>query len=312
MITAAGFSLSLVLLPLLIGGELAATFHTSSQMVFVPVTVTDRNGKTVGGLQAQDFTILDDQKPQPIASFAIEDAACSLGLLLDSSGSMRNALGLAKEVTHAFLGTSNPDDEFLLLTVSTQPQALSGFTTDLKALEAGIQSSRPGGMTALIDTVYLGLSQMRDAKRPRRALLILSDGMDNHSRYSKSELLRVALEADVQIYTIIVDGIQGSGSSEGAPYRPSMVAKPWDQARMRQGPELLEELSDKTGGLHFRVRNANEAKEAAAKAAKALRDEYMIGYQAPIADASRKWHRIRVKADVPNTRVSARNGYYAR
>jgi Ca-activated chloride channel family protein len=185
-----------------------AAFRTNAQMVLVPVAVTDRSGKTIEGLQAKDFNVLEDQVPQQIVSFTAEDAPCSVGLVLDVSGSMRNTLDSAKGVAHSFLQTANPEDEFLLLTVSTQPDTISGFTNDIADLEESIGRTSPAGMTALIDTVYLGLNRMRKANQPRRALLILSDGMDNYSRYSKGELMRVALEADVQIYTIIV----GNGS----------------------------------------------------------------------------------------------------
>ncbi len=286
-----------------------AAFRTNSQMVLVPVTVTDHSGKTIEGLRAENFKILEDQTPQPIVSFTSEDAPCSVGLVLDISGSMRNTLGSVKGVAHSFFQTANSGDEFLLLTVSTQPEAVSSFTTDIADLEESIERTSPGGMTALIDTVYLGLNSMRKARQPRRALLVLSDGMDNFSRYSKGELMRVALEADVQIYTVIVDGI--GGASTGIPFRPSMIAKPIDQARERQGPLLLEELADKTGGLHFHVRNDAEAKEAAIKVGRALRNEYVIGYQPPTSGATGKYHRVHVKSNVPKVNVYARNGYYA-
>jgi Ca-activated chloride channel family protein len=288
-----------------------ATFRASADMVLVPVTVTDRNGKTIEGLRANNFTIIDDQVPRQIVSFTTEDASCSVGVVLDVSGSMRNILGTAKEAAHAFVHNANPQDEFLLLTVSTQPEALSGFTTDIAALEKSLAVPPTQGVTALIDTVYLALSQMRHARWPQRALLILSDGMDNYSRYSKAELLRVAIEADVQIYSIIIDNPSGGGSSGGGIMRPAMVAKPWDHADQNQGRELLEGLSDKTGGLHFRVRNENEAKEAAIKTARALRNEYVIGYQVPDPGTGGKWHRVRVKSDVPKVSVYARNGYYS-
>jgi Ca-activated chloride channel family protein len=232
-------------------------------------------------------------------------------MVLDTSGSMRGLLGNTREVADAFFRTANPEDEFLLLTVSTKPESVSGFTTDIEALEKDVQFTSAGGMTALIDTVYLGLNQMRKARAPRRALLVISDGIENYSRYSKSELMRVAVEADVQVYSIII--ASGTNNSTGTiPFRPSLALKPIDQARQNQQQNFLEELSDKTGGLHFRAANAGAAKEAVRKAGQAIRNVYVIGYRAPESDASGKWHRIRVKADVPHTSVSARNGYYSR
>ena len=286
-------------------------FRASAQMVLVPVTVTDHYGKTIEGLRAEDFNILDEQKPQRIVSFGSEDAPCSVGLVLDISGSMRNILGPAKDVVHAFFGVANPEDEFQLLTVSSKPEALSGFTSDVPALEQSVEFTKSGGMTALVDTIFLGLSRMREAQRPRRALLILSDGMDNYSRHTQSELMRVALEADTQIYTIILDDPSG-GANGSVPFRPSMVKKPIDQSREREGPALLEKLSEKTGGLHFRVNNGAQAKEAVIKAGRALRNEYVIGYQPPDSGTAGKWHRVRVKAIVPDVHVYARNGYYSR
>jgi Ca-activated chloride channel family protein len=268
-------------------------------MVLVPVTVTDHNGKTIDGLQAENFAVFDERVPRRIVSFVGDDLPCSVGLLLDVSGSMRGTLNVSKDVVHAFLAESNPQDEFSLLGVSTRPEAISNFTTDLAVLEQSVQFSQAGGRTALIDTVYLGLNRMRDASRPRRALFILSDGMDNNSRYSKAELMRVAVEADTQIYTIIIDNASAN-------------KKPIELAEERRGEALLEDLSERTGGLTFRVRNTGEALKAARKVGKALRSEYVIGYQAPDPTAQGKWRRIRVKVDVPHTSVSARNGYYSR
>jgi Ca-activated chloride channel family protein len=289
----------------------AANFRTSTRMVLVPVTVTDHYGKTITGLQAKDFNLFDDQAPQQIVSFGTQDAPCSAGLVLDVSGSMQSTLGVVKESAQAFVRNANQDDEFLLLTVSTLPAAGPEFTSDAGAVEESIALTRPGGLTALIDTVYLGLNQMRRGRNPQRALVIVSDGMDNHSRYSKSELLRVALEADVQIYTIIVDNGAAGPSSNSVPFRPSMIAKPGDQGAARQGPMLLEELADKTGGLSFHVRSAAEAKEGMAKVGQALRNEYVIGYQPADSETSGKLHRIRVKSTVPKVIVHARTSYYA-
>jgi Ca-activated chloride channel family protein len=288
-----------------------ATFRTSTRMVLVPFTVTDYNGKTIVGLQSKDFSISEDQIAQQIVSFSNEDLPFSAGLVLDISGSMQSSLGAVKQAARDFVRTANPEDAFLLLTVSTQPGEISEFTTDTASLDESIAFTRPGGFTALIDTVYLGLNRMRKAPHPQRALVILSDGIENHSRYSRSELLRVALEADVQIYSIIVDNGAGASWVAGVPYRPSMIAKPWDQAAARQGPSLLEELAEKTGGLSFHARNDAEIKEAMGKAGQALRNQYVIGYQPVDSGLSGKWHRIHVKTTVPKVHVHARTGYYA-
>jgi Ca-activated chloride channel homolog len=286
-------------------------FRLDSELVLVPVAVTDHNGKTIQGLSAHNFTLFDDQVSQPIVSFSNDDAPCSVGVILDISGSMRNLLGAAKQIAHSFLSTANPQDEFLLLTVSTEPEAVAGFSKDIGELEKAVDVTKTGGLTSLIDTVYLGLHRMRSSRNPRRALLIVSDGMDNHSRYSKSELLRVALEADVQIYTIAFDN-PAAAAGNTIPFRPALIRKPGDQSEERQGLSLMEDLANKTGGLHFRVQNPVEANEAAEKAARAIREEYVLGYQPRDSGSSGKWHRIRVKADVPHVSVYARNGYYAR
>jgi len=115
----------------------------------------------------------------------------------------------------------------------------------------------------------------------------------------------------VQIYTIIIDGTPGGASTAGVPFRPSLAAKPWDQARERQGPSMLEKLSEKTGGLHFHVGNDEAAKEAATKIGRALRDEYVIGYHAPQTGPLGKWHGVRVKTVVPKVNIYARSGYYS-
>jgi len=136
----------------------ASTFRSDTRIVLVPVTVTDHNWKTIMGLQAKDFSIFDDQVSQQIVSFSTEDASCSVGLVLDVSGSMQSSLGVVKDGARAFVKTANPADEFLLLTVSTTPAADSEFTTDTAAVEESVARTRPGGFTALIDTVYLGLN----------------------------------------------------------------------------------------------------------------------------------------------------------
>ncbi len=141
----------------------------------------------------------------------------------------------------------------MLLTVSTQPAAVSGFTADTAAIEQSMDLTRPGGLTSLIDTTYLGLTRMKQARWPRRALLILSDGIDNNSRYSQSELMNVALEADVQVYSMIFD--TGIASSNTAPFRPGLAGKTMGGGgESARGPTCWRSLPAKTGGMYFHVR----------------------------------------------------------
>jgi len=288
-----------------------ATFRTSTQMVLIPLTVTDQNGRAVEGLQAKDFAVFDNSVAQPIVSLTSEDLPFSAGLVLDISGSMRLSMDATKDAARTFLETANPDDEFLLLTVSTLPAATPEFTTETVALEDSIGAARPGGLTALIDTVYLGLNQMRKASHGQRALVILSDGIDNHSQYSRNELLRLALEADVQIYTVIMDNGARGAQTNTVPFRPVMIRKPGDPGPEQQGPKLLEELADKTGGLSFHARNDAQAKDAMMKAGRALRTQYVIGYRMPDSGAPGKWHQVRVKSTAAKVHIHARSGYYA-
>lgn len=289
----------------------AQNFRVNSRLVLVPATVTDSNGKTIVGLRAQNFSLFDDQKPQQIVSFSNEDAPCSVALVLDSSGSMRNAFGIARDGAQALVRSANPADEFLLLTVSTQPGVGSEFSSDSKGVIENIAYSKPSGMTALIDTVFLGLNQMRRARNPQRALVILSDGMENHSQYSRNQLLRAALEADVQIYTVILPTTPGGVAGNGAPFRPSMIAKPGDRGPQIEGPELLEALADKTGGLHFRARTQSDAAQAIVKIGEALRNEYILGFTPSDPGLPGKAHRIRVTATIPKVYVHARSSYIA-
>lgn len=286
-----------------------AAFRSSTQLVLVPVSVIDNAGKMVSGLRRDDFTVYDDSKPQQIVAFTLEDAPASVGVVFDSSGSMRNILGFTKDLTHEFFRSANPQDEFFLLTVGTQPEAVSGFTRDTEALENAIAYTHSEGMTALVDTLYLALSRMREAHEHRRAVLVVSDGMDNNSRYTKSDLMQLALEADVQVYAVIVNGI--ASASNTIPFHPGLAAKPIDMARERQGPNMLEELAAKTGGLHFHVSTAAEAQNAINNIAQAIRNEYVIAYQAPPFDSAGKWHRIRIKSHISKAKVYARSGYYS-
>ena len=265
-------------------------------LVLVPVTVTDEMGRIVSGLGRDYFSVYDDTQEQPIVSFSSEDAPFSVGLVFDTSGSMRGKLDIARRAAQAFWQSANPEDEAFLVTFSEHAELQVDFTRDFADIQNGLLFAAPKGKTALIDAIDLALRRLKSAHNSRKALLVLSDGGDNNSRFSKRELLRFAKEADAQIYAI---GIHDS---------PATLEE-------MSGPKLLGELTDATGGQHFMVGSANELPDIAARIGVALHDQYMIGYQPPAGAEPGKWRKIRVRLQAPkgfpSLRVYARTGYYS-
>jgi len=281
-----------------------AQLRAEVRMILVPVTVVDRRGVAVNGLGQANFVVLDDKVPQNIVSFSSEDTPCSIGLVLDLSGSMRDRLKSAKEALTEFLVTANPEDEFSLFGVTTEPLvyavgSVNKFTSDTAIIQNSIGRAPLGGSTALIDTIYAALNRMRAARNPRRALVIVSDGMDNHSRHSQQELVRLAVEADVEIYTIAIDAVRREN-------------KTIQELEARRGLSYLEDLAGRTGGLHFVIQNRKEATVAGERIGLAIRNQYVIGYQPHNLDSSGKWHRVQVRLDRAQVQIYARSGYYAR
>lgn len=273
--------------------------RTDVDLVLVPVTLMDRRGAMVNDLERGHFTVLQDNAPQPIVSFSKENAPCTLAIVLDTSESMSQHLDVAKLLTGRVLAGTEDRDEAFLVSVSDKPVVDSPLTTDAASVQSLLPFISPGGNTALVDTIFLALQELRTAHNARRALLIVSDGMDNNSSRSKAELMRMAVEADVQIYTVSI----------GSRARVEKSLAGW---REREGLAFLSDLADKTGGLNYSVDSETSAAHVAAEVGRALRDQYVIGYAAPHTDTSGKWHRIRVKLDLPKISVYARGGYYSR
>ena len=274
----------------------AAAFRSDSALVLVPVTVVDHRGAIVNGLASDAFTLTEDGVRQQVHSFTEEDAPVSMGIVLDLSGSMRGVLGSAKEALRALMKDANPADEAFLNTVSTSPRAYAGFTRDFDEVLTRVAFEKASGDTALFDTIYGSLHQLRSGLHTRKALLIISDGMDNHSRYSRQELLDRAVESDGQIYTIAVDN-------------PPAFSKPMERREESRGLLFLDELAAKTGGMSFVVRGQADIATAAASIGQALRNQYTIGYVPRGRDRDGQWRRIKVKVEGSGMRAYARTGY---
>jgi Ca-activated chloride channel family protein len=269
-------------------------------MVVVNVTVTDPYDRIVTGLDQQNFQVFDDKVEQKIAAFSTEDAPISVGLIFDSSGSMSDKIQKSKEAALQFFKTSNPQDEFMLINFSERPNLVSGFTSKFENLQDRMLFVKSGGKTALLDAIYLGLSEMKKATTNRKALLVISDGGDNHSRYTENDIKKAVKEADVQIYVVGI--FEPLASRSRTPEEAG-------------GPGLLAGLAETSGGRMFSVEDPNELPDIAEKISIELRNQYVLGYRPSNLVRDGRWRRIKVKLSppkgLPPLQVYARTGYYA-
>ncbi len=274
--------------------------HIDVNLALVNVTVTDPYNRLVTGLEPDNFRIFEDNVEQEVVNFSSEDVPISIGVILDHSGSMANKLGRAKEAAVQFFKTANPQDEFFLVGFSEHAELLSPFTDTVEALQRRMLLSSAKGRTALLDAVYLGLSQMRAARNGKRALLIISDGGDNSSRYNENDIKRLVREADTQLYSI--------GIFDAFEYRSRTPEE-------LNGPSLLSELTELTGGRAFTVENINDLPDIAAKIGVELRNQYILGYHPSNKAHDTRWRKIKIKLRTPKglppLSVYAKTGYYA-
>jgi len=266
-------------------------------LVLVPVTVTDPMNRLVTGLDKENFQVFEGKEQQEVRNFSSEDAPVSIGVIFDMSGSMGSKIERAREAVTEFLKTANPQDEYFMITFADKPEEISDFTSSVDDLQNKLLFTQPKGRTALLDAIYLGLSKMRQAKYPKKALLIISDGGDNHSRYTEGEIKSLVKEADVMIYSIGIYDHYFQTEEE------------------RLGPALLSDISDLSGGRSFTIDNPNDLADVATKIGIELRNQYVLGYRPKNPGHDGKWHKIKVKLlppkGLPPLHVYARTGYYA-
>jgi Ca-activated chloride channel homolog len=274
--------------------------RVDTTLVLINVSVTDPLNRFVTGLEKEHFKLFEDNVEQQVSQFSSEDAPLSVGLVFDASGSMGSKLTKSRQAAAQFFRLANPEDEFFLVQFNEQAEMVVPFTTNTEEIQNRLTFTQAKGRTALLDGVYMAMSQMKKAKNPRKAILILSDGGDNSSRYTESEIRRLVREADVQVYAIgIFEPIAGRGRT----------------AEELSGPGLLTELAEQTGGRHFPVDNINELPDVAAKIGIELRNQYVLGYAPSNQQKDGKYRKVRVKLQqprgLPPLRAVFRTGYYA-
>lgn len=271
----------------------ASDIRVDVKLTQIPVTVTDSLGAPYPGLTREDFRLFEDGVEQQLKYFGSDDAPVSLGVVFDASQSMAGKLNQSKAAVSRFFNTTMGGDEFFLIEFNDVPRVLCDFTTDTDLIEKTLVSIQPKNWTALFDAVYMSVRKMKRAKNARKALLILSDGGDNYSRYTESEMKSLVREADVSIYSI---ALVGGGL-------------------MRRHVPLLRNLSEQTGGRVYEVEKMSDLPQAVANASAAIRNQYVLGYASSNLASDGLYRKIQVRLnprpDLPRLQVSWRTGYYA-
>lgn len=276
----------------------AADIRVDKGLVLVPVSALDSDYRPVPGLSKANFRVFDDTIERPIESLSMEDEPSAVAIVFDSSGSMGRKLSYARAAIREFFGTANPGDEFCLVEFNDGPALTVPLTSDTRAIETRLAAARPVGRTALLDAVHLGLNEVRRSRKHRKALLIVSDGGDNHSRYNESSIRNLVRESDALIYAV---GI----------YEPLDLS---DQTPEHlPGLVLLRELAAMGGGREFDVGYASELGDTARAISVALRNVYVLGFS-PSSPPDGRFHKLKIKTArtrsfIPN--LSWRLGYYA-
>jgi Ca-activated chloride channel homolog len=253
--------------------------RVDTTLILVPVTVNDPLNRPVSGLERENFRVFEDKVPQPITQFAMDDEPVAVCLVFDTSGSMGEKLQRSRAAAMEFFRIANPEDEFCLVEFDNSPRLRVPLTSDTGTIENELIFSKSKGSTALLDAVYLALHEMKRSKKNKKALLIISDGGDNHSRYSQKEVTNVVRESDVLIYSI---GVFGGGTT------PEEYG----------GAGLLGKISEQTGGRLFEA-NAVELPDTAKKIGIELRNRYILGYSPQNQVRDGKYHRITVQVVPP-------------
>jgi VWFA-related protein len=280
--------------------EAAVSVKVNSDLVQIPVTVTDKADEAVEHLNKEIFLVYENGVQQTIAHFESGEAPISACLVFDSSGSMKNKLHKSVAAIHQLLNAAMSDDEYCLVRFSDWPEIMVGITHGSAAVAAAMNGIYPSGWTALLDAIYLGMQEVKRGHNRRKAIVLISDGGDNRSLHTRREITRLVREADAQIYSIGIMSPPGE-----LLLHPEQVI----------GPALMNNISRQSGGRLFRIHEIDELPFATAKITMALRHQYVLGYYPKDAHNDGKYRRITVKLNLPRgtsgLRAYWRAGYYA-
>lgn len=278
-----------------------ANLRVDSSLVLVPVQVTTPLGVSVTDLNKSNFQVFEDNVEQTITHFSKDDAPLSIGLVFDASASMHNKLHKSSEAAAAFFRTANAGDEFFLVEFNERPHLAIPFTFDSDELYNHIVHTRTVGRTSLLDAIHMALLQMKKARNARKAIVIVSDGGDNCSRYSVGQIKSALMESDVQVYAMGIFDLEDSPKK-----------RPVEEIN---GPRLLTELADLSGGRHYPIDDLNDLPQISERIGTELRNQYLLGYSPTSLQRDGKYRSIKLSLvpppGSPVLRAQYRRGYYA-
>ena len=317
-------------------GDRAFRFRTGVELINVTATVTDRRGRFVPGLTQDDFLVYEDGVLQTITHFSNERVPVSLGIVLDTSGSMEGEkMHAANDALDRFLyDLLGPDDEIFLYSFSYQPRLVHGWTTDRDSLSRSMRRIRPRGGTALYDAVAEAVPMAAEGRHRKKAVVIISDGNDTNSETGARDVRQLIRESEVLVYAIGIDGAGRSRGTVGRPRRapiplpfpaprgrgrgPTTTPGPWPGGgrgrntgtNERVNVSALRDLTDDSGGRTEIIRDPQDLAPATAGVADELSKQYYLAYPSS-GHADGRWHSIDVEVRNARNRVRARRGYVA-
>jgi len=271
--------------------------RTNVDLVLVNVTVLDQAGRAVTGLEPTNFAVVDDKNPQVVRYLSKVDEPISLVVVLDASASMAPKLQEARKAFTELVNTSNPQDDFALIVIGDTPRVALHFDDSASDIQMAVDALQPDGATALWDGMYLGIKELKNSRYQRKAMVVISDGGDNHSRYTESELKSLLEEADAEVYAI------------------GMFDRYATRLEEKKGPLQLDEVTSVTGGRVFSAHDSAELSRAATQISHELRNQYVLGYYPSNRTRDGKWRKVKIRLAGPASQASyrlyAKKGYYA-
>jgi Ca-activated chloride channel family protein len=306
-----------------------------TSLVNIPVIVSDRDGRHIGGLKAANFSVFEDGKPQKIEYFVSEESPINVAILLDTSRSTRAVLEEIKEAARDFLGQLRPSDKAMIVSFDNDVEILSELTSDRRMLEDGIWNAEIGERagTVLRDALYEVVNQRFAAVKGRKAMILLTDGKDAGSYTEEEELMRQIDESDTLIYSIFYEtgNLRGGRMRDRNPdifsgrnrrggmrrqnrfpddFPPPNVERRRQRVEManERAVDFLQSISDSTAGRLYQE-NISDLGQVFTSIADELRKQYLIGYYPERDGNQAEVHQIRVRTDRPNAVVRAKTTY---